>query len=321
MDSLPYIQFYPTLRCNKSCNFCFNKGVSFTPDITIADFKNIAFFLREAGVQCIDVLGGEPTLHPALIPLLDIVLMQGMKCNLSSNGTNIDLLNSLSERYNKEFLRIGISMNSRALSSELHEYIIRHRPVLKSVLTKKTTIPDGCELYIGMPGIEYFLLYMDVVGHHDLEHSMSFYSYYEKLTRMKRVYSGLEGVFCSGFLSPKQDHSMSQSARCPAGTAKLSILPDGSVYPCYLFYRYREFEIGNILRDDFQKIWQSPILNYFRTFSGNNCPQTDCTLFSTCHGGCPAISYIFYKDLDVSDPRCVYLAHRKDSVLSGSGLL
>ncbi|HLA04582.1 MAG TPA: radical SAM/SPASM domain-containing protein [Syntrophales bacterium] len=308
MDSRPYIQFYLTLRCNKSCHFCFNKGVSAAQDITIADFKNIAFVLREAGVQCIDILGGEPTLHPALIPLLDIVQMHGMKCNLSSNGTNTDILNSLSERYDEEFLRIGISLNSHAPSSELHEYIIRHRPVLKTVLTKKTTIPDGCEQYIGMPGIEYFLLYMDVVDNHDFENSMSFYSYYEKLTRMKRAYTGLEGVFCSGFVSPKQDYSMTKSARCPAGTAKLSILPDGSVYPCYLFYRYREFEIGNILRDDFQKIWQNPILNYFRTFSGNNCPQTGCALFSSCRGGCPAVSYIFYKDLDVPDPRCNYEA-------------
>lgn len=197
-----------------------------------------------------------------------------------------------------------MSLNSNELSGGLHEYIIRYRPVLKSVSTGKSTIPKICEQYIGRPGIEYFLLYMDIVDRSGLEYSVPFYDFYTELMRLKDVYKGLDGVFCSGFISGKEDYSMLKSVRCPAGTTKLSILADGSVYPCYLFFRYKEFELGNILRDNFQKIWQSPILNYFRTFNKNNCPNTGCILFTSCHGGCPAISYIFCKDLDVSDPRC-----------------
>ena len=227
-----------------------------------------------------------------------------MQSNISSNGTNIPILNTLSERYDREYLRIGISLNTNSLSAKLHEYIIRHRPILKHVFTKKSIIPKTWEPYIGLPGIEYFLLYMDVIDHNDLAYSVPFYDFYREFTRLKKIYKGLDGVFCSGFIPHKEDYGILKSVRCPAGTTKLSIFADGSVYPCYLFFRYKEFALGNILRDDVKKIWQNPILNYFRVFHENRCPNTGCGLWTTCHGGCPALSYIFYKDLDAPDPRC-----------------
>jgi radical SAM protein with 4Fe4S-binding SPASM domain len=298
MNGPPYIQFYPTLRCNLRCHFCFNK------DLHATDFRKIIAILKKAGVTCIDILGGEPTLHPGLMSLLDIIRRQQMTCNLSSNGTNINILYGLSARYEKKFLRVGISLNDSALSVDLHSYIVRHRPALKSILTKTATIPQSCERYSGLAGIDYFILYMDVVNGKDLENSLPFASFSRELGRLKKIYRGLEGVFCAGFIPAKTDDYPLKSVRCPAGTAKLSILPDGSVYPCYLFFRFPEFALGNILRDDFQKMWQSPILDFFRSFTKNHCPDTGCTLFSACHGGCPAMSYIFYHDLDAPDPRC-----------------
>jgi radical SAM protein with 4Fe4S-binding SPASM domain len=304
MNGVPYIQFYPTLRCNLQCHFCFNKGLAAVDDIEVADFKKIVAKLKKAGVTCIDILGGEPTLHPGLMSLLDMLREQQMTCNLSSNGTNIGILRELSARYEKAFLRIGISLNDAVLSTGLHEYILRHRPALKSVMTKTATIPRNCTQYLGQSGIDYFVLYMDAVDRTDLANSLPFHRYYDTLTRLKQRYRSLEGVFCAGFLPHQADGYPLQSVRCPAGTAKLSVLSDGSVYPCYLFFRYPEFALGNILRDDFQKIWQSPVLDFFRSFTKNHCPDTACTLFSECHGGCPAMSYLFGHDLGASDPRC-----------------
>lgn len=304
MNGAPYIQFYPTLRCNLHCHFCFNKGLRLTDDVPVTDFQKIAAILKKAGVTCIDLLGGEPTLHPGLMSLLDSIREQQMTCNLSSNGNNIGILNELSARYEKKFLRVGISVNDSAVSADLHEYIVRHRPALKSVMTKRSTITNSCELYGQMEGIDSYILYMDAVGGQDLENSLPFASFYRELGRLKKIYRGLEGVFCAGFIIDKADDHLLKSVRCPAGTAKLSILPDGSVYPCYLFFRYPEFALGNILRDDFQKMWQNPVLDFFRSFTENHCPDTECALHSECHGGCPAISYLFSHDLDAPDPRC-----------------
>ncbi len=133
---------------------------------------------------------------------------------------------------------------------------------------------------------------------------MPFNEFYKQLSDMKNKYPNIAGVYCGGFLPDTEKCSLLGNTRCPAGTAKLSVLPDGSVYPCYLFFRRPEFRLGNILTESFKDILESPILNYFRKFDGNKCPITTCELFSECHGGCPAISLLICNNIDAPDPRC-----------------
>lgn len=299
------IQFYPTLRCNYGCSFCFNRNLPLINDVTVSDFRKIASMLGKLEIPYLDILGGEPTLHPQLPQLVDMIKSNGLKTTISTNGSNVPILSTLSKKYDKESVRAGISINTAGISHELHRYILGYRPVLKSIMPRGLKIPEPCRPYVGMPGISYFLLYKDVLNGEDLNDSVSFDVFFKALARLKEIFHGIDGVFCSGFIPDTDADPILKNVRCPAGTTKLSLLPDGAAYPCYLFFRYKEFELGNLLRDDFRKIWQNPILNFFRTFENNACPRTTCMLFDTCHGGCPAIGYIFHKDLRAPDPRCV----------------
>jgi len=146
---------------------------------------------------------------------------------------------------------------------------------------------------------------MDTVYKEDLKNSLPFYEFLKTLNNLKHTYKSVNGVFCSGFIPDTKKHPVLQHVRCPAGTTKISIMPDGAVYPCYLFFRHREFRLGNIVADDFKKIWKNPVLAFFRKFDKNNCINKKCELFSDCHGGCPAISFLIYNDLNAPDPRCV----------------
>jgi radical SAM protein with 4Fe4S-binding SPASM domain len=112
-------------------------------------------------------------------------------------------------------------------------------------------------------------------------------------------------VFCSGFLPDLEQYPQLLKARCPAGTTKLGIMPDGSVYPCNLFFGKEEYRLGNILSDPFDAIWRHSALAFFRTFSGNRCPRTSCALHARCHGGCPAHSYARFGKHSAPEPRCV----------------
>ncbi len=304
MSKIEYIQFYPILRCNLNCHFCFNKGIAPSDDVTVSNFEKMLYVFKNAGINCIDILGGEPTLHPDIIQLIECIYAYRMKTNISSNGYDTDVLSFLSEQYDRDFVNIGISLNSDNMPEYLHEYIMQHRPALKSVLTKSLTIPTAAKNYMGLAGIQYFLLYMDIVDNNDLKSSIPFYLYYSELIRLKKIYNCLDGVFCSGFISDIKKNPELNNIRCPAGTTKLSVLQDGSVYPCYLLFRYEEFKLGNIIKDDFKDILQNPVLDFFKIFAKNNCPDTGCSLYKSCHGGCPAVSYIFYKDKNLSDPRC-----------------
>jgi len=301
-----YIQFYPTMRCNLSCPFCFNKGMKTVRDISISDFEALVSIISDIGVKEIDMLGGEPTLHPEFSQIVSLLFRSKMRATISSNGVSVSSLREISKRYIGNQIKIGVSINTNSINGELHKYIVTYKPVLKSVCTKERLIHEGIKTYLGLSGIEYYLIFMDTLSDEDLKNSLPFYEYYIKINQLKAIFENLDGVFCSGFIPDIKNYPVLQYVRCPAGTTKLAVMPDGSVYPCYLLFRNEEFRLGNIFIDDFRRIWENPILDFFRKFEKNSCINTRCELFSLCHGGCPAISFLIFGSLNAPDPRCVY---------------
>jgi len=300
-----YIQFYPTLKCNLSCAYCFNRGIQSGKDISINEFEKIVSIISDTGVKEIDILGGEPTLHYEFAQIVDIIYKNNLRATISSNGSDINILEELSKIYNGELIKIGISIHSDQITRELHEYIIKYKPLLKSVCSKQQTIPETAQQYLRLSGIEYYLLFMDTLYHDDLKNSLPFYEYFKRIKSVTGVFDNVSGVFCSGFIPDIEHYPVLQYVRCPAGTTKLSVLPDGSVYPCYLLSRHDDFRLGNILVDDFGRIWKNPVLDFFRNYEKNSCINTSCKLFSLCHGGCPAVSLLIFGNLNAPDPRCV----------------
>lgn len=300
-----YIQFFPTLRCNQNCSFCFNRGINAVTDSTQEDIKRLAGRVADIGTTEIDILGGEPTLYPHLHQFIDLSLRNGFTLNISSNGSNIPVLEDITETFKGKPLNIGISLNTAPLPDTLHRYISTYRPFVKSIYESSGTIPAPFAPYLGMQDITYYLLYRDVLSANELEHSVPFYTFFNRLRELRAMHNNIENVYCAGFIPDTARHPFLAHVRCPAGTTKLSVLPDGSVYPCYLFFRHKEFRLGNILDDNFTGIWRNPRLDFFRTFGGNRCPNAGCELFSACHGGCPAVSLSIAGDLTAPDPRCI----------------
>ena len=299
-----YLQFYPTLRCNFSCPFCFNRGLPGMADTDPAAFEKMVAAAKGEGIGHIDFLGGEPTLHPEIETLVGMIQTAGMMTTMSSNGTRPETLERLSRAFPENALRIGVSVNSAPIGKPLLDYIHAHRPIIKRLYA------DDCEnaeadLFFGIDGDypDLRLIYRDAVSVPDLAACADFNRFHTALARMSPRFPGLKGVYCSGFL-PDPDHPVLEEVRCPAGTTKLAVTPGGDVYPCYLLFRYAHFKLGNLLKDGFSSILAHPALDYFRVFEKNRCPQTECGRFEQCHGGCPAVAYIFTGDLAGPDPRC-----------------
>ena len=74
-----YIQFYPTLRCNRASDFCFNRGITKMDDMAPAEFRVMVDELQKLGVKRLDIIGGEPTLHIDLPLLIAYAFQQGME--------------------------------------------------------------------------------------------------------------------------------------------------------------------------------------------------------------------------------------------------
>jgi radical SAM protein with 4Fe4S-binding SPASM domain len=299
-----YIQYFPTLRCNRSCGFCFMRTAPSCSDVKHSDFLRLIALMHEVGIRDMDILGGEPTLHPRFMEMMDALPGRGISASISTNGTNPRLLMELSRRHPGEDIKVGISLNGAPPSEGLHEFIIKRRPMLKTVYTARKEVPEALGRYAGLEGVECYLIYMDALSGEDLKDTLPFYEFMRDLEGLEEIHVNLSGVFC-GFIPRDEGHG-SKQPRCPAGTTKLSVLPDGSAYPCYLFFGRREFALGNILRDDFRAIWENPILDYFRGEAGSNCPNSGCTLLGICRGGCPAVSLLVLNDIHQADPRCTF---------------
>lgn len=270
------------------------------PDTPLPALEKLVKNLAGNGISEIDILGGEPALYPGLGRLIGTAAGNAIHVFLSSNGSDPGALDRLIDRFAAS-LTVGISLNDEKTPSALDEFILRRRPLLKAVCRRSVPLPHSVEHYLDS-GLQFFLLFMDALSGDDLKECLAFYEYMEILDRLKGDYPLAGGVYCSGFI-PYEDEPVS-ATRCPAGSAKLSVLPDGSVYPCYLLFGLREFRLGNIFEDAFCSIWENPALDFFRNFEGNNCPRRECAFFRKCRGGCPAVSLSVTARIDAPDPRC-----------------
>jgi mycofactocin biosynthetic radical S-adenosylmethionine protein MftC len=317
-----FIQFYPTLRCNQKCGFCFNRSIS--DQASYGDMnKHEAFLIVDMaakyGISEIDVLGGEPLLVPWIKDFISYATNSKLAVNISTNGSLLDSVIDLAEKgagsLNIGFSILGFSETHNALTgsdnfSKAVAGIKRlasdgRGPIVKSVLMRENIDEIfGLVEYLAELGVKrYFLLHEDMIGRQDYQ-AFSFPEYYAFYSQLKKEKDGkpdIGFVAASGFYR----HGTCSKSRCDAGVTKIAVMPDGSAFPCNLFAGSGEFLLGNIFRDGIEKIWQNRLLEYFRDCKmGNLCVRKDCAHYTTCTGGCPAHSDYFYGTMDAVDPRC-----------------
>jgi radical SAM protein with 4Fe4S-binding SPASM domain len=295
-----YIQFYPTLRCNKACDFCFNRSMPQAEDMALSAFMKMLDVLTRIPVKTLDIIGGEPTMHADIIGFVREATQRGLFVNISSNGSNLNVLDEIMHR--GDTVSVGISVNDRETLEEVRGFIQKHKPVVKTVYSPGMD-HDMIEDILLLGPKRFYLIYRDAMDNHGLDGTIPFHRFKAEVERSfdnQRV--GM--VYCSGFLPDKEHYPELARTRCPAGTTKLGVMPDGSVYPCNLFFGKKDFLLGNILTDSFTRIWRHSRLAFFRRKFENTCPRVSCTLRPMCRGGCPAQSLILTGDITAPDPRC-----------------
>ncbi len=295
-----YIQFYPTLRCNRSCEFCFNRSLTAVRDMSHESFRTMIAVLKRTSIKAIDIIGGEPTLCSDIVDFIHEAVRSGFSVNVSSNGTNLDALDKIIA-IGKQ-VTVGISINDRDTLKQASEFIRIRKPVVKTVFTDGLDA-DMIQTILSLKPRKFYLIYRDVAESEDLNKAVPFPRF---VSAIEQRYDPREvgTVYCSGFLPDVENAPELAQVRCPAGTTKLGVMPDGAAYPCNLFFGKKEFFLGNILHDSFESIWNHRALSFFRTTWGNACKQFSCRFHTRCHGGCPAQALQLSGDLEAPDPRC-----------------
>ncbi len=131
-----------TSRCNMACPICLNSSGGNSPDMTLAEFNHILDKLLEAEdqIDLLNISGGEPLLHPRILPIVDAALAREgvVKVSISTNGLllleNPLLLRELKKRdvvLSLQFDGFNEEVNKKMRGRELNVF---HRRLFK-VLT------------------------------------------------------------------------------------------------------------------------------------------------------------------------------------------
>lgn len=98
------------------------------------------------------------------------------------------------------------------------------------------------------------------------------------------------------------------SYACGAGTTKLTIAPDGSVFPCNYMYLFPELRVGSVRESTLRELWERDELwGPYRQPLTPTGKCAWCDFLYHCRTGCRILSYAVHGDMGAPDPGCHYL--------------
>lgn len=84
-EECPHLTIETNLSCNIKCRSCYNINNSFVKDFGLI-CEEIDTGIRKRKLQSITLIGGEPTLHPELVKIIQYIKQQGVICQMLTNG-------------------------------------------------------------------------------------------------------------------------------------------------------------------------------------------------------------------------------------------
>jgi len=359
-----------TRACNLKCLHCYESaGVKGSDELTTEEALRGIDILADAGVLILAFSGGEPTIRPDILQLVQHSSDRGMFTAVATNAIAFS-----SRRRVKEFKRAGLKfaqISLDGLNPQTHDHF-RGVPGTfeKTVQGIKNCVAEG--LFVEMAatatrynikeipgmidfaaklGVNWFMLYnfvptgrgadivesdltpderedvlkmcwnkMKAAGVDVLSTAPQFARIAQEIESLPTL-TGDAAAIASGvsengvlvvpthFYNPKLRGELNRLADfiggCGAGRFYLSLEPNGDMFPCVFFPHEDAMRVGNLFKDDFEKVWRHSELFWkirdkdkLAKYCGN------CKYRYTC-GGCRARAYNYFRDILAPDPGCV----------------
>jgi len=298
-----------TFRCQNNCVHCYAGGPHETSELTTEQWKKVIDRLHQIGVFIFTFTGGEPTLREDLPELLFYAQNKGIVTGLITNGRR------LKDRVYVETLeKTGLDFVQVTLES--------HKPKIHDLIT--ATEGSWKETVAGIKNIIPTPIYATTNTTLSKYNAASFLETIDFLKKLgiaafgcnSLIYSGKANLISEEFalpletlkeLLPKIRDKASQLKlkflwytptqychldpvklglgvkSCSAARINMCVGPSGDVYPCQSYFE----SLGNILKNDWQKIWNHPLAVQIRKKEYVEPKCKDCPQLQICGGGCP----------------------------------
>ena len=267
-------------HCNQKCLHCYAAGqpLSDTPELTTAQWKEILAKLRAANVPQVTFTGGEPTLRADLVELVEVA--QWFVTRLNTNGRLLtpELCRRL---YEASLDSVQVTLYSH--DPAIHNALVGAEGFDDTVTGIKNAVTAGLSVSVNTPlcsldtdyaatvrfvhelGVRYVTCSgLIPSGSAEGAESQATRLTEEQLTDvLRRAVTvaeelGMEMDFTSpGWLKEETLRSLGLTLvpSCGACLSNMAIAPDGGVIPCQSWLSSQP--LGNMLTDDWDKIWQS----------------------------------------------------------------
>ena len=267
-------------HCNQKCLHCYAAGqpLSDTPELTTAQWKEILAKLRAANVPQVTFTGGEPTLRADLVELVEVA--QWFVTRLNTNGRLLtpELCRRL---YEASLDSVQVTLYSH--DPAIHNALVGAEGFDDTVTGIRNAVAAGLSVSVNTPlcslnedyaatvrfvhelGVRYVTCSgLIPSGSAEGAESRATRLTEEQLTDvLRRAVTVAEELememdFTSpGWLKEETLRSMGLTLvpSCGACLSNMAIAPDGGVIPCQSWLSSQP--LGNMLTDDWDKIWQS----------------------------------------------------------------
>ena len=276
-------------NCNQKCVFCYAAGQckSNLKELSTEEWKKAIDRLYKARVPMLTFTGGEPTMREDLVDLIDY--SKWFVTRLNTNGIK------LTEDFCKGLKSAGLDSVQITLYSAdeaIHNSLVGSEHFKDTVQGIKNAVKAGLDISINTPLCRANADYMNTLrliaeagvrfvtvsglictGFAESNHEaadLSEEELFEILEAAKEYCdsNGLEIDFTSpGLVSAERLQSIGMKVpMCGAALSNMAVCPDGTVVPCQSWLD-EESGLGNILTDDFSKIWNNKKCTELRNMS------------------------------------------------------
>lgn len=321
-QSYPFhIQLHLTDKCNLKCKHCYEGKRKIINEWSYEEAEQLIEQLENTFDKWnvdgeISLVGGEPMMWPHLSKLLyRLHKSRNIKrFAILTNGVFIpdDVLKAILDT------RPTIQISIDGITKEKHDFIRGIGNYDKSVETIRQLVKQDIQVFVHyviskftVPITEDFIQSMielnvqQITFSRDVPIGSSNKSFMLSSAETKQAFETLNK------LKIKYDKQINinstrplwacfnYSGRCPVGIQTLTIMPDGTVYPC----RRLPISIGNVKTESLYSIWyNSDVLWKLRDRKAiNKCGS--CIHLDKC-GGARCIAYAVSGDLLGEDPQC-----------------
>ena len=325
-----YFQWHITERCNWTCRHCYQNG-NRAKDLPLGELIEIVDRMEDAVVKwgkegTISLTGGEPFLRRA-------ELHEIMKRLDSSNAfafydilTNGSLISENEAKELSGFKKLRrVQVSIEGATAETNDEIrgtgsfnsvlaamrvLRAHDIDVAVMTtitknNKDDIPALVDL-LGEMGVQTLALERFIPEGNGMNlkqavlEASELRDLYEKIYKIAISDIPIRILLYRPLFALVGCGDPTVGALCSAGNNALTIMPDGTIYPC----RRLPIPIGNILSDGLYKIWYgSDVLWTLRNPENLKGKCHECELLTQCRG-CRAMAHFATGDYMAEDPQC-----------------